>query len=186
MNSRIKDITNNRYGRLVVIKLDSIKNRKSYWLCKCDCGTEKVIYSCDFKSGRTRSCGCLNREKTIERNKQKHSKERRRKESESRMGKDNPNYKHGNSRTPAYFNMMAQQYNAMKLNQTPTLTENEKKKIELYYTISHHLGENFHVDHIHPLSKGGLHHPDNLQILTKEENLIKSNKLNTNIKGFRI
>jgi 5-methylcytosine-specific restriction endonuclease McrA len=26
------------------------------------------------------------------------------------------------------------------------------------------------VDHIQPIAKGGLHHPDNLQILTMEEN----------------
>ncbi|MBC8551509.1 MAG: HNH endonuclease [Candidatus Brocadiales bacterium] len=33
-----------------------------------------------------------------------------------------------------------------------------------------------HVDHIVPLSKGGLHHEDNLQILTAEENLRKGAK----------
>ena len=31
-----------------------------------------------------------------------------------------------------------------------------------------------HLDHIHPLSKGGEHSPFNLQIITKEENLAKS------------
>jgi len=38
-------------------------------------------------------------------------------------------------------------------------------------------GIQHHVDHIIPLSKGGLHHPDNLQILTAEENLKKGAKL---------
>ena len=33
-----------------------------------------------------------------------------------------------------------------------------------------------HVDHIQPLSQGGKHHPDNLQILTAEENLRKGAK----------
>ena len=37
--------------------------------------------------------------------------------------------------------------------------------------------EGYEVDHIIPLSKGGLHHQDNLQYLTPEDNKRKSNKL---------
>ena len=33
--------------------------------------------------------------------------------------------------------------------------------------------EKYHVDHIIPRSKGGLHHEDNVQILLKEDNLAK-------------
>ena len=35
----------------------------------------------------------------------------------------------------------------------------------------------YHVDHIIPLSKGGLHHPDNLRVITATENLRKHTKL---------
>jgi hypothetical protein len=35
-----------------------------------------------------------------------------------------------------------------------------------------------HVDHIRPLAAGGVHHPDNLQIITAEENLLKSSFYN--------
>ena len=35
----------------------------------------------------------------------------------------------------------------------------------------------YHVDHIIPLAKGGRHHPDNLRIITAEENLKKGAKL---------
>ena len=35
----------------------------------------------------------------------------------------------------------------------------------------------YHIDHIIPLAKGGAHHPDNLQILSAEENLKKGDKL---------
>ncbi len=34
----------------------------------------------------------------------------------------------------------------------------------------------YEVDHIRPLSKGGAHHPDNLQVLTMEDNRIKGDK----------
>ena len=71
---------------------------------------------------------------------------------------------------------------ANKLNQTPVLTQQELQDITLYYTLAQQLTElgstKYHVDHIIPLSKGGLHHPDNLQVLTQRDNLCKSTKLN--------
>lgn len=61
--SGIKDISGNRYGKLVVIRLDHIKNRKSYWLCHCDCGNEKIVRSdCLTK---IQSCGCVKKEQDI-------------------------------------------------------------------------------------------------------------------------
>lgn len=66
---------------------------------------------------------------------------------------------------------------ASKLNQTPNLTDEEKQRIRDIYkecqTISKSTGISHHVDHIKSLAKGGLHHPDNLQILTAIENLKK-------------
>ena len=35
----------------------------------------------------------------------------------------------------------------------------------------------YHLDHIIPISRGGKHHPDNIRVITAEENLSKSNKL---------
>jgi len=62
MAGTVKDITGNKYGRLTVLGLDSVRNRSSYWLCLCECGNEKVVRNDCLKSGNTRSCGCLNRE----------------------------------------------------------------------------------------------------------------------------
>jgi hypothetical protein len=65
------DITGNRYGRLTAIKINHIKIFKSgskgeYWLCKCDCGNEKIILK-NSLGKRSNSCGCLLREKNGER-----------------------------------------------------------------------------------------------------------------------
>lgn len=58
-----KDITGEKFGRLTVIEYaGSNKKRKtSMWLCRCECGNEKVIAYQDLKR-ETKSCGCLLKE----------------------------------------------------------------------------------------------------------------------------
>ena len=34
------------------------------WLCKCECGTEKIINGYHLRSGHTKSCGCLSKKVT--------------------------------------------------------------------------------------------------------------------------
>ena len=72
-------------------------------------------------------------------------------------------------------------YRCTKRNQTPDLTEEQKNIILDLYTTARQLTEDtgvkHEVDHIIPVSKGGLHHPDNLQILTKYENQSKGNRI---------
>jgi 5-methylcytosine-specific restriction endonuclease McrA len=40
-------------------------------------------------------------------------------------------------------------------------------------------GVQYDVDHIIPLFEGGLHHPNNLQIITHEEHLMKTAEENS-------
>lgn len=72
-------------------------------------------------------------------------------------------------------------------NQTPINAD--RLIIAKIYLRSRILSELTHipheVDHIFPLAKGGLHHQDNLQILTRAENRSKGIKI-TNIKGVTI
>lgn len=56
-------IAGERFGRLVVLNRDfSKESRKSYWLCLCDCGNEKIVRGDTLKEGKTQSCGCLHKE----------------------------------------------------------------------------------------------------------------------------
>ena len=58
----------------------------------------------------------------------------------------------------------------------------EKDKIEIsgIYQQAREISKKteieYHIDHIKPLSAGGRHHPENLQILTAEDNLRKGAK----------
>ena len=60
--SNYNDLTGRRFGRLVVIKRISSVGCKVRWLCRCDCGAEKDIAAYELTSGKTKSCGCLQRE----------------------------------------------------------------------------------------------------------------------------
>lgn len=58
-----KDITGQRFGRLVAISLHNRAQRnpkqQTHWLCRCDCGNEVAVSAGHLATGHTRSCGCL-------------------------------------------------------------------------------------------------------------------------------
>ena len=68
-----------------------------------------------------------------------------------------------------------------KKNSSIYLTANEKEKILLLertrQEIQTETGRAYHIDHILPISHGGIHHPMNLRILDGAENSSKCNKL---------
>jgi len=52
-----------KFNRLTAVKFDHRdKWRGQYWLFRCNCENEKVISSSRVITGRTKSCGCLQRE----------------------------------------------------------------------------------------------------------------------------
>lgn len=55
----LKDLSGQRFGRLVVVRLWKTGNGKANWLCRCDCGMGKITLGTSLKSGTTKSCGCL-------------------------------------------------------------------------------------------------------------------------------
>lgn len=60
-----KDLTGQRFGKLVAIKRSGLKKYKSknvsLWLCQCDCGNTVEATVGSLISGNKKSCGCLNR-----------------------------------------------------------------------------------------------------------------------------
>lgn len=56
------ELKGQRFGRLLVLRLDGLRKHFSWWHCQCDCGTIKSIRSTRLTSGTTKSCGCLRKE----------------------------------------------------------------------------------------------------------------------------
>ncbi len=56
------DLIGKKFGKLKIIKRSSPNNGRARWLCKCDCGKEKIVSGGNLKNGSTKSCGCLRRE----------------------------------------------------------------------------------------------------------------------------
>ena len=54
---KIVDITGKRFGKLVAVKRVESKNKRSMWLCDCDCGRNSIVAYGHLSSGHTKSCG---------------------------------------------------------------------------------------------------------------------------------
>ena len=61
-SSRFIDLTSRRFGRWTVLSLAKKKHGTSYWICRCDCGTEKTVSGGNLRNGKTTSCGCFRKE----------------------------------------------------------------------------------------------------------------------------
>jgi hypothetical protein len=57
------DYIGKKYNRWTVLKYEGTNHlKKSQFLCRCDCGKEKVVTLGNLKTGQSKSCGCLNDE----------------------------------------------------------------------------------------------------------------------------
>ena len=98
MNPPLIDLTGQRFGRLVVLQLlDEKRNGGRMWLCSCDCGTTKAIRNQQLKSGRSKSCGCLNKEITSARSK-------------LQTGALNPSWKGGKKGNKGYVTILCREH----------------------------------------------------------------------------
>lgn len=57
-----KDIVGKKFNKLLVLKEVKTKYRDRYFLCRCDCGNEKIIRGKHLTSNKIVSCGCYQKE----------------------------------------------------------------------------------------------------------------------------
>lgn len=69
MGRKPYELIGQRFGRLVVIGQAPSAHGNTRWICKCDCGNNTVTTGVRLVRGHTRSCGCINSEIVIARNK---------------------------------------------------------------------------------------------------------------------
>ena len=57
------DMTGQRFGRLVILRKYGVNKFKHItWECQCDCGNMCVVRGYSLRYGKTKSCGCLEKE----------------------------------------------------------------------------------------------------------------------------
>ena len=65
---RFIDLTGQRFGKWIVVSIHP-KRRDSYrvlWLCRCDCGTERLVLASSLLTDHSVSCGCFRIERLKE------------------------------------------------------------------------------------------------------------------------
>lgn len=56
------DIIGEKFGRLTVLAFSHSKKYNKYYICKCECGKTKIVFKGNLISGKTKSCGCYQKE----------------------------------------------------------------------------------------------------------------------------
>jgi hypothetical protein len=62
---KIVDLSNRKFGELLVLEKVKSIDRNSRWLCKCECGNTKEVRASHLISEHIDNCGCQTRQKCI-------------------------------------------------------------------------------------------------------------------------
>lgn len=68
MGRKAINISGQRFGYLTAVQKENSDPHGSHWLCYCDCGNEIVTRIDRLRSGKAKSCGCLQKDLLRERN----------------------------------------------------------------------------------------------------------------------
>ena len=61
---KFEDLTGQKFGKLIVIEESERKSGRSAVKCLCDCGNVVSVITYNLVSGRTKSCGCYQKQQT--------------------------------------------------------------------------------------------------------------------------
>lgn len=64
MSHNFRDLSGIRFYRLTVINKTVSASGRIAWNCECDCGGKAVVLTSNLTRGHTKSCGCIQRERT--------------------------------------------------------------------------------------------------------------------------
>jgi len=65
---KLIDLTGKTFGRWTVLSIAPKKSRARKYLCRCACGSEKLVTGSTLSNGTSQSCGCLQLEITKQSN----------------------------------------------------------------------------------------------------------------------
>ena len=52
----MKDLTNQRFGSLTVLRFSERRNDNYWWRCRCDCGNEIAVLGANLQRGQSKRC----------------------------------------------------------------------------------------------------------------------------------
>lgn len=181
---KFKDLTGQRFGRLVVVKRveDYIMPsgyRAAKWLCQCDCGNTAVVLGKNLtKKNGTKSCGCFAKENM--------SKIKKKYNTYDLSGE----YGVGYTLKGEEFWFDLEDYNLIKdhcwsINKKgyAISTDRNTKKTILLHRIVTNCPDNLVPDHIHGSQTRYDNRKSNLRIATTQQNSMNSTLCKNNTSG---
>lgn len=65
-SANFKDISGQTFHYWTVINFSHVENTKAMWLCRCKCGKELPVLANSLTRGKSKSCGCYQKERMKE------------------------------------------------------------------------------------------------------------------------
>lgn len=57
MHRKFEDLSGRLFGKLIVLKRDFSRKKRTYFICQCSCRKKLSVWAADLKNGHTTTCG---------------------------------------------------------------------------------------------------------------------------------